>query len=172
VGLDRAIRTFYSSLSGAAAYRRWHQFRALFDEVAKIQLCGPPDPVLAPGAFSAEEFIRAARERARSLELVETDRTVRIDGDLAVVESSYRATSATGLVATRGINEIHLRRVARRWAIILVVCEERESSVSLATSRRSLGPSLRAPPQRPRPREGAPTWRVPWKAAPARCRAI
>jgi hypothetical protein len=151
VGIDRAIRRLYAALSGDAACRRWHEFRALFAAGAKIQLCGS-DAAAVPATLAVDELVaRAKASPARSLHLVETDRRVRVEGDLAVAESAYDGVTGEGARAAHGRNEVHLRRIERRWRIVLMLCEQHAPAVE-TSHRRRLGPALRCPPRTPRPR--------------------
>jgi hypothetical protein len=109
VGIDRVLRTFYAALSGAPRERRWHQLRALFEAGSRVRTGDGTE-------LHVDEYIRQAREEESPRTLVEVDRAVRVDRDLAFVASAYRAFS-DGDAAVLGVNEFVLRKVEARWRI-------------------------------------------------------
>lgn len=122
-GIDRVVRRFYESMSGAEPDRRWHQFRALFHEGARIG-DGSRGRPRRRDADSVERFVSAARRHPDSIHYEETSRCVHVLDELAIVVSGF---AAHGSASWSGVSWLHLRRDPAGWRIESVVSRPRRA---------------------------------------------
>lgn len=136
LGIDRVLRKLYASISGAEPDRRWHQFRALFHEGARISDGAfDEERPFGIGGTTVEQFIAVSRRHPDVLVYEEAQRSVHLLGELALVISEFVVHADDGRVSWRGVNWVHLRKHEGAWRIQSVVS-------------RPVAPAAHRPPQR------------------------
>ncbi|ACL67595.1 conserved hypothetical protein [Anaeromyxobacter dehalogenans 2CP-1] len=144
IALERLMRTFYESASGAPAEKRWGRFTALFAPGALVETGrgGPSD-----AGLPVDRYVALARLEGREVWLREVERTLHLLGEVAVALSAFEAHEPDAPAPTRGVNVLRLRKVRGAWEVEGVTSRPLERPVTL---RRTLAPSSGPRPPPPR----------------------